>query len=61
MRGTFGILMGSIIFLLGLAGLGEALWQMTAHADPQSGVKALAGLGTFVLAGLVMMVLATRS
>jgi uncharacterized membrane protein len=61
MRGTFGILIGLIIIAVGLAGLGEALMQMMTHADPNSSMKAAAGLGTFVLAGAVMMFLASRA
>ena len=61
MRGTFGILLGFIIIVIGLAGLGEALFQMMTHADPQSGIKAAAGLGAFVLASAFMMILATRA
>ena len=50
MRGTFGILIGVIIIAVGLAGLGEALMQMMTHADPNSSMKAAAGLGTALLA-----------
>ena len=61
MRGTFGILLGFVVVAVGLAGLAEALLQMMTHADPSSSLKALAGLGTFVLAGVVMMALASRA
>ena len=61
MRGTFGILIGLIIIAVGLAGLGEALMQMMTHADPNSSMKAAAGLGTFVLAAAVMMFLTSRA
>jgi hypothetical protein len=61
MRGTFGILLGVIIVAVGLAGLGEALHQMMTHADPNSSVKAAAGLGTFLLASAFMMILASRA
>jgi len=61
MRGPFGILIGFIIVLVGLTGLGEALMQMMTHADPHSSIKAAAGLGTFVLASVFMMILAVRA
>jgi hypothetical protein len=61
MRGTFGILLGTIIVAVGLAGLGEALFQMMTHADPDASMKAAAGLGTFLLASLFMMILSTRA
>ena len=61
MRGTFGILIGIIIVTVGLAGLGEALMQMMTHADPNSSMKAAAGLGTFILSAAVMMFLASRA
>jgi divalent metal cation (Fe/Co/Zn/Cd) transporter len=61
MRGTFGILIGFIIISVGLAGLGEALHQMMTHAAPDSSMKAAAGLGTFLLAAALMMVLASRA
>jgi hypothetical protein len=38
--------------VVGLAGLGFALHQMMTHTDPDAGLKALAGLGTFVVACL---------
>ena len=61
MRGTFGILIGAIIVAVGLAGLGEALFQMMTHAAPDSSIKAAAGLGTFLLASVFMMILASRA
>jgi hypothetical protein len=53
MRGTFGILIGVILFAIGLAGLGEALAQMMTHTDPHSALKAAGGLGVFVAIGLL--------
>jgi hypothetical protein len=61
MRGIFGIFLGAIIITVGLAGLGEALFQMMTHADPHASMKAAAGLGTFVLASLFMMILSSRA
>jgi len=58
MRGTFGILIGVILFAIGLAGLGEALAQMMTHADPNASMKAAGGLGVFVAVGLISMFLA---
>ena len=58
MRGTFGILIGVILFAIGLAGLGEALAQMMTHADPNASMKAAGGLGVFVAVGLLSMFLA---
>lgn len=58
MRGTFGILIGIILLAVGLAGLGEALWQMMSHSDPQASMKAAGGLGVFVTVGLISMFLA---
>ena len=56
MRGVFGVLVGLILFAVGLAGLGFALDQMMTHADPNAGMKALAGLGTFVIVSLLSVV-----
>jgi hypothetical protein len=56
MRGVFGVLIGLILFAVGLAGLGFALDQMMTHADPNAGIKALAGLGTFVIVSLLSVV-----
>jgi hypothetical protein len=61
MRGIFGIFLGTIIIAVGLGGLGEALFQMMTHADPNASMKAAAGLGTFLLAGLFMMILSSRA
>ena len=61
MRGIFGIFLGTIIVAVGLSGLGEALFQMMTHADPNASMKAAAGLGTFVLASLFMMILSSRA
>ena len=49
MRGGFGVLVGILLFTVGLFGLGFALHQMMTHADPDAGLKALAGLGTFIV------------
>ncbi len=56
MRGVFGVLVGLVLFAVGLAGLGFALDQMMTHADPNAGMKALAGLGTFVIVSLLSVV-----
>ena len=56
MRGVFGVLIGLVLFAVGLAGLGFALDQMMTHADPNAGMKALAGLGTFVIVSLLSVV-----
>jgi hypothetical protein len=55
MRGFFGVLVGIIVIAIGLAGLGYALDLMMTHADPNSALRQVAGLGTFVVAGLVML------
>ena len=52
MRGVFGVLVGILLFVVGLSGLGFALHQMMTHTDPDAGLKALAGLGTFIVASL---------
>jgi formate-dependent nitrite reductase membrane component NrfD len=52
MRGTFGFLVGLILFAVALAGLGFALHLLMTHADPQASMKAAAGLVTFVVAAL---------
>ena len=57
MRGFFGVLVGLVLFAIGLAGLGVALNEMMTHADPNSAVKALAGLATFMVVCLVSMVM----
>jgi hypothetical protein len=56
MRGTFGLIVGIVLFTIGLAGLGVALDQMMTHADPNSALKAAAGLGVFVVVSLVSVV-----
>lgn len=56
MRGTFGVIVGIVMFAIGLAGLGVALDQMMTHADPDSALKAVAGLGVFVVVSLVSVV-----
>jgi hypothetical protein len=43
------------VIAVGLAGLGYALDLMMTHADPNSALRQVAGLGTFVVAGLVML------
>lgn len=52
MRGFFGVLIGVIVFAIGLSGLAVALGEMMTQADPHASLKAAAGLGTFVLAAL---------
>ena len=49
MRGVFGVLVGVILFAIGLAGLGFALHQMMTQTDPHAAMKALAGLGTYIV------------
>ena len=56
MRGVFGVLVGIVIFAVGLAGLGFALNEMMTHADPNAAMKALAGLGTFIIVSLLSVV-----
>jgi hypothetical protein len=60
MRGTIGLLVGIVIVAIGLAGLGASLAQMMTHADPHGLLISLGGLGTFLLAGLVMLLLLPR-
>jgi hypothetical protein len=55
MRGGLGIIVGLVVFTAGLVGLGYALDLMMTHADPDAGVKAAAGLGAFVIAGLASL------
>ena len=50
MRGAFGMLVGVVVMIVGLAGLGYALSLMTTHADPEFAPKAVAGLATFIIA-----------
>jgi hypothetical protein len=57
MRAFFGVLVGLVLFAIGLAGLGVALNEMMTHADPNSAVKALAGLGTYMVVCLIAMVM----
>jgi hypothetical protein len=47
------VLVGIVIFAVGLAGLGFALNEMMTHADPNTALRQLAGLGTFIIASLV--------
>jgi formate-dependent nitrite reductase membrane component NrfD len=56
MRGIFGVLVGIVLFAIGLAGLGFALHQMMTQADPHAALKAAAGLGTFVVVCLASVV-----
>lgn len=49
MRGTVGVLVGLVLFVIGFAGLGFALEQMMTHSDPNAGLHALAGIGTFLV------------
>jgi hypothetical protein len=56
MRGTFGLIVGIVLFTIGLAGLGVALDQMMTHADPSSALKAAGGLAVFVVVSLVSVV-----
>jgi hypothetical protein len=51
------VLVGLVLFAIGLAGLGVALNEMMTHADPNSSVRALAGLGTYMVVCLVSMVM----
>jgi hypothetical protein len=53
MRGGLGMLVGILLFTVGLFGLGFALNQMMTHADPDAALKTVAGLGTFIVACLV--------
>ncbi|MEI9899508.1 MAG: hypothetical protein WDN31_04490 [Hyphomicrobium sp.] len=57
MRGTSGVIVGSVIVAVGLAGLAFAFDQMMTHADPNASVKAAAGLGAFILASLASVVI----
>lgn len=57
MRGFFGMLVGIVLFAIGLAGLGVALHQMMTHTDPHAAAKALAGLGTFIIVSLLWVVM----
>jgi hypothetical protein len=57
MRGALGILVGLVVFTVGLAGLAFAFDQMMTHADPDAGMKAAAGLGTFIVACLASVVI----
>jgi hypothetical protein len=58
MRGFVGILIGVVIIALGLAGLGAALAQMMTHADPNSALISIGGLGVFALVCLFFLVMA---
>jgi hypothetical protein len=55
MRGLFGVLVGIVVLTIGLAGLSYALHLMMTHTDPQSALKQVAGLGTFVVASLALV------
>jgi hypothetical protein len=57
MRGFLGVLVGLVLFAIGLAGLGVALNEMMTHADPNAAIKALAGLGTFIIVSLLSVVI----
>jgi hypothetical protein len=57
MRGFFGVLVGLVVFTIGLAGLGVALDVMMSHADPNGPLKAAAGLGTYVVASLLALLI----
>jgi hypothetical protein len=58
MRGAVAILFGLIVVGVGLAGLCLALMEMMTHADPEASLKAAGGLATFVVAALVMLLMA---
>jgi hypothetical protein len=60
MRGTIGLIVGILIVAIGLAGLGASLAQMMTHADPHGLLISLGGLGAFLLAGIVTLVLLPR-
>jgi hypothetical protein len=57
MRGGLGIIVGLVVFVVGLSGLGFAFDQMMTHADPDAAMKAAAGLGTFVVACLASVLI----
>jgi hypothetical protein len=57
MSGTVGFLVGIVLFAVALSGLGFALHLMMTHADPDTGVKAAAGLGAFVVASLASVMI----
>ncbi len=57
MRGFFGVLVGLVLFAIGLAGLGVALDQMMTQTDPNAAMKTLAGLGTFIIVSLLCVVM----
>jgi hypothetical protein len=57
MRGFLGVLIGIVVLAIGLVGLGYALNLMMTHADPNSALRQVAGLGTFVVASLVLVAL----
>jgi len=58
MRGALGVVIGLILVTVGLAGLCVALNEMMTHADPNTTIKAVAGLGVFVTMGLLAAILA---
>ena len=57
MQGTLGVLVGVILLVIGLSGLGFALFLMMTHADPNAGAKAAAGLATYVVASLASLLI----
>lgn len=57
MRGTFGVLVGLVLFAIGLAGLGFALAQMMTQTDPDMALKAVAGLAAYVIVCLASLVI----
>jgi hypothetical protein len=56
MRGPIGILVGIAFLALGLGGLSLALFEMMSHADPNAGLKAIAGLATFLAVCVLALV-----
>jgi len=58
MRGPIGILVGSGIIALGLAGLGVALAQMMTRANPHGDLISLGGLGVFAVVCLFLVSMA---
>lgn len=57
MSGPVGLIVGLILFAVGLGGLGFAGEQMMTHTDPNMAIKAVAGLATFILAVIGMLVI----
>jgi hypothetical protein len=56
MSGPIGILVGIVFLALGLGGLSFALWEMMTHADPDAGLRAIAGLATFLAVCVLALV-----